>query len=133
MIQITAEIRDAMIEHASEGWPFEACGLLAGNDGRAERFYPMQNADRSEFTYSLDPQEHLRVDTEIGDQGLSVVGIFHSHPKTEARPSPTDVARSGGYPDAHYILVSLADRDNPVVRAFTIVNEEIEEQELKVV
>lgn len=129
MIEIPADIRDAMIEHARKGWPFEACGLLAGNDRRVERFYPMQNADRSEITYSLDPLEHLRVDTEVGDLGLSVVAIFHSHPKTEARPSPTDVARSGGYPDAYYILVSLADRDNPVVRAFTIVDEEIEEQE----
>jgi [CysO sulfur-carrier protein]-S-L-cysteine hydrolase len=132
VIEISTDIRDAMIRHAREGWPFEACGLLAGKDGRAERFYPMQNADRSEFTYSLDPQEHLRVDTEIGDLGWSVVGIFHSHPKSEARPSPTDVTRSGGYPDAHYVLVSLADRDDPVVRAFTIRDGEIEEQELRI-
>jgi [CysO sulfur-carrier protein]-S-L-cysteine hydrolase len=133
VIEMPADIRAAMIDHARKGWPFEACGLIAGTEGRGERFYPMQNADRSEVTYSLDPQEHLRVDTEIGDLGLSVVGIFHSHPKTEARPSPTDIARSGGYPDAHYILVSLADRDNPVVRAFTIIDGEIEEQELSVV
>jgi len=132
VIEIPADVRQAMIAHAVDGLPNEACGLLAGPNGRVEHFFPMINADRSDLTYSLDPPELMRVDDEIGEKGWSVVGIFHSHTKTEAYPSPTDVAKSGGYPEARYVLVSLADRSKQSLRAFTIRDGEIQEQEVRI-
>lgn len=132
MIEITPAIRDAMVTHALDGLPNEACGLLAGTDGKVERFFPMANADRSGLTYSLDPKEHIRVEDEIWENGWSVVGIVHSHTSSQAYPSPTDRSRAGGYPDAAYLIVSLADRSNPSLRAFTIRRGEVDEQEVKV-
>jgi proteasome lid subunit RPN8/RPN11 len=131
VIEIPADIREAMIAHAREGLPNEACGLLAGPDGRAERVFRMQNADNSPMTYRLDSAEQLRVFNEIEDKGWEIAAIYHSHTHTEAYPSETD-RRQAFYPDAHYILVSLAEPD-PVVRAYTIRDGQIEEQELKVV
>jgi proteasome lid subunit RPN8/RPN11 len=132
MIEIPSAIREAMVAHAVEGLPNEACGLLAGTDGRVERFFPMANADRSHLTYSLDPKEHIRVEEEIWENGWSVVGIFHSHTSSQAFPSSTDRSRAGGYPDAAYLIVSLADRSNPSLRAFTIHRGDVEEQEVKI-
>ncbi|HET6776404.1 MAG TPA: M67 family metallopeptidase [Actinomycetota bacterium] len=132
MIEIPSAVRDAMVAHALDGLPNEACGLLAGSDGRVEHFFPMANADRSALTYTLDPKEHLRVEDEIWDKGWSVVGIFHSHTTSQAYPSPTDTSKAGGYPDAAYMILSLADRSNPSLRAFTIRRGEVEEEEVKI-
>jgi [CysO sulfur-carrier protein]-S-L-cysteine hydrolase len=129
VIRIPAAIRDAIVEHVLAELPNEACGLLAGN-GRVEHFYPMTNADHSPMTYRLDPTEQIRVFTEIDDRGWELAGIVHSHTHTEAYPSPTDRAQAF-YPEAAYVLVSLADRDAPVIRGFRILDGEVEEREVR--
>jgi proteasome lid subunit RPN8/RPN11 len=131
VIRIPAGIRDAMVGHAIAQLPNEACGLLAGN-GRIEHFYPMSNADRSAMTYRLDPKEQIKVFNEIEDRGWQLAGIYHSHTRTEAYPSPTDRAQAF-YPEAFYLLVSLADRETPVLRGFAIRDGEVEEQEVQIV
>jgi proteasome lid subunit RPN8/RPN11 len=132
VIEIPVDIREAMVRHAVEGLPNEACGLLAGRDGRVERFFPMRNADESRTTYRLDPKEQFRVFTEIEDEGRELSGIFHSHTHTEAYPSETD-RQQAFYPEAHYVLLSLADGSDSEIRAFTIRDGEIEEQEVMIV
>jgi len=131
VIEIPADIREELIRHAIDGLPNEACGLLAGRDGRVERFYPMRNADQSTETYRLDPAEQFKVFAEIEDKGWELTGIFHSHTHTEAYPSPTDRGQAF-YPEAHYVLLSLADRTAPELRAYTILDGTVDEQEVKV-
>jgi proteasome lid subunit RPN8/RPN11 len=118
-----------MVEHALAGMPNEACGLLAGHDGRVDHFYPTDNADQSPSTYRIDPGEQLQVFNEIEERGWVLSGIFHSHTHTEAYPSDTD-QRQAFYPEAHYVLVSLADPADPVFRAYTIVDGRVDEQEV---
>ena len=133
MIEIPASVRDEMVVHAFAGLPDEACGLLAGTNGggpaRATRFFPMANADHSRVTYRLEAKEQLQVFNRIEDEGLDLVGIFHSHTHAEAYPSETD-RRQAFYPEAHYLLVSLADRNNPELRAFTIRDGQVDEQDV---
>jgi [CysO sulfur-carrier protein]-S-L-cysteine hydrolase len=130
-ITIPQEVRDQLVEHALAGLPNEACGLLAGPGGKLERFFPMTNADRSPMTFRLDPKEQFRVFREIDELGWALGGIFHTHTHTEAYPSPTDRAQAF-YPEAFHLLVSLADRDRPVLRSFNIIDGEVEEQELRI-
>jgi [CysO sulfur-carrier protein]-S-L-cysteine hydrolase len=132
VIEVPADIRDAMIAHAEAALPNESCGLLAGRDGRAERFYPMRNADDSPVTYRLDPTEQLHAFNQIEADGLDLIGIFHSHTHTEAYPSETD-RRQAFYPEAHYLLLSLAERPDPVLRGFSIRDGSIDEQEVRIV
>jgi [CysO sulfur-carrier protein]-S-L-cysteine hydrolase len=136
MIEIPADVRDAMVAHAFAGLPEEACGLLGGrnDDGvaRAEHFFPMSNADHSHLTYRLDGREQLQVFNEIEEKGWSLVGIFHSHTHTEAYPSATDRTQAF-YPDAHYVLVSLQDGDIPQLRAYTIRDGLVREEAVTVV
>lgn len=121
-----------MIDHAVAGLPNEACGLLAGPGGAVEQFIPMGNADRSRYTYRLDPQEQLQVFNEIEERGWELAGIFHSHTHTGAYPSETD-RRQAFYPEARYVLVSLADGSAPVLRAYTIVDGVVAEEEVRIV
>jgi proteasome lid subunit RPN8/RPN11 len=82
-------------------------------------------------TYRLDPKEQLEVFDEIEAQGWELRAIFHSHTHTEAYPSPTD-RRQAFYPETAYLVVSLADRDVPVLRGFTIRDGEVEEREVRI-
>jgi len=140
MIEIPVEIRDQLIAHAQAEFPNEACGLLAGTGTaveaphgpvRVERFVPMTNADASPVSYRLDPGEQFRAFNDLDDAGLELVAIYHSHTHSEAYPSETD-RRLAFYPDAHYLLLSLEEREHPVLRGFTIRDGEIEEQDVKV-
>ncbi|MDP8955711.1 MAG: M67 family metallopeptidase [Actinomycetota bacterium] len=132
MVEIPADIREAMITHARHELPNEACGLLAGRDGRVEHFYPMRNADDSPVTYRLDPTEQLQVFNELEEKGWELLGIFHSHTHTQAYPSETD-RRQAFYPEANYVLVSLAKGDEPDVRAYFIDDGKVDEQEVRLV
>ncbi len=130
-VSLPFTIRDAMIEHARREFPKEACGLLGGPRGTIEAIYPMRNADDSAVTYRLDPTEQLRVFREIEDRGWDLIAIYHSHTHSEAYPSVTD-RRLAFYPEAVYVLVSLAAPEDPVVRAFSIRDGDVDELEVTV-
>jgi len=70
----------------------------------------------------------LRTYRRADDEGLEVLGVFHSHTHSEAYPSPTDIAQAPD-PVWHYVLVSLRDQI-AVVRSFRIVNGSVTEEEL---
>ncbi len=129
MLQLLEKMVLKMIEHARQEAPREACGILAGREGRAERFYPMDNTDRSPTTYFMDPAEQLKVMKEIRDLNLEMVGICHSHPATPAYPSARDVELAF-FPEASYVIVSLGEQTGPVVRSFRIDDGIVSEEEL---
>lgn len=136
-------LRQELIAHAREGDPDEVCGILAGHDGEVTRVYRVRNIadevkpeagvfrDRTTQTatggrrpvhYYMDPLDQLRVYREIDDLDLDVLGYYHSHTHTEARPSPTDV-RLAHDPSAVWVLVGLEDKAHPQVRAWRIVKD----------
>lgn len=126
---------EAMIEHARQEFPDECCGLLAGHQGRVEVLFRGRNVDHSPYTYRLDPGEQLQLFKEMDARGLDLLGIYHSHTRSAAYPSRTDVTQAY-YPDAAYVIVSLRDpdaaRDALDVRAFRIKDGVITEEELVV-
>lgn len=131
MLRIDDVLFKEMAEHGLREFPNEACGLLAGRDGEPVRFFAMKNLDASPVSYRLDPKEQLHVFDEMDDEGLDLLGIFHTHTHSEAFPSETDT-KLAFYPDAYYLVMSLSDREHPVLRAFRILEGEITEEELKV-
>ncbi len=132
MIEITQSHRDEIIAHAREDYPNECCGLLFGVNGRAERLLRMENVEHSPLNYRVDSQKLLEAFEAMEAIGLDLVGIYHSHTHSPAEPSRTDIALAG-YPDAHYLIVSLANQEEPVLRAFLINNGVVVEQPIKVV
>ena len=131
MIELERAFFDEMVEHGLAAFPNEACGVLAGKEGRPVKFFVMANADASPASYRLDPREQLDAANEIEDEDWQTMGIFHTHTHTEAYPSPTDQDRAfwppigseprmAMFPDAYYLIMSLSDRSNPGLRAFRI-------------
>lgn len=114
---ITRLLADEMIAHCLAGRPFEACGILGAKDGEIVKVYRMTNAAGSPIRYALDPREQFAVYRELDAQGWDLGGVFHSHTRTEAYPSPTDVRLATE--DVPYVIVSLAETP-PSIRAFRI-------------
>lgn len=131
VIEITQDQRDEMFAHAQEDFPNECCGLLFGQGMRAERLLRMENVEHSPLNYRVDGKALFEAFESMDRVGLDLVGIYHSHTHSPAEPSRTDIALAG-YPDAHYLIVSLANRECPDLRAFTIVNGAVGEQEVVV-
>ena len=123
---------DEMIAHAKADVPNECCGIIAGVDGRATKLYRAINAEASPYRYSVDPKDLLRIHKVVDANGWDFLVIYHSHTHTEAYPSPTDI-RLAAWPEAYYALVSLMDDNDPVVRAFRIVDGTVSEEDLIVV
>ena len=142
MIELDRAFFEQIVEQARSELPNEACGVIAGRDGRAVRVCPMRNVDESPLTYRLDAKEQYRVMSEIEDAGLDLWAIYHSHTRTEAYPSATDRARahwedpSSGelvptYPGTRYLILSLRDEE-PVLRAFRFEDGEPVEEEVRI-
>lgn len=129
-----------IIDHCATGLPDEACGILAGKDNRVERIYCMTNAKPGPAYYEMDAEEQFRVMKDIRESGRVMVGMFHSHPSGQAYPSSVDVEKAywpgsqlPNYPDAVYVIVSLMNRTQPVVRGFSIEEGKVSEVPLLVI
>jgi proteasome lid subunit RPN8/RPN11 len=131
MIELPEAFYQDIVAQAREEYPNEACGLIASEAGVPVRLFRMRNADESPVTYRLDPKEQLEVFNEMDDRGWDLFAIYHSHTGSEAYPSPTDV-RLALYPEASYLLLSLSDDEQPVLRGFSILDGEITEHEVRV-
>jgi proteasome lid subunit RPN8/RPN11 len=129
MLELPKSFIEEMVAHAREEAPNECCGIIAAKDGRAVKLFRARNAEASPYRYSVDPKDLFRIYRECEENGWEFLAIYHSHTASEAYPSPTDV-RLAFWPEAYYILVSLQDAANPVVRAFRILDGAVSEEEL---
>ncbi|MGB5110695.1 MAG: M67 family metallopeptidase [Mycobacterium sp.] len=134
MLEIRADLVDAMVAHARADHPDEACGVIAGPEGsdRPERFIQMANAERSPTFYRFDSMEHLQVWKAMDEADEAPVVIYHSHTGTEAYPSRTDVSIAAE-PDAHYVLISTRDPEVHELRSYRILDGVVTEEPVSIV
>ena len=121
-----------MVSHARQEMPNECCGVLLGKNGRVIKLFRTTNSEHSPIRYSIEPNELIKIYQEMDDHGWELLGIYHSHLNHEAYPSPFDI-KYAYFPQSLYIIISLNDSAQPIVRAFYISKGEISEQELKVI
>jgi proteasome lid subunit RPN8/RPN11 len=141
-VRLPRALADAIVAQARAEYPNEACGVIAGSadpaaGGDALRYEACRNAAASPFRYSIHPDDAYRVLVAIDDAAEAVWGVVHSHVRSPAVPSPTDIGLAQ-FPDALYLLVSLADDQAdastgaPSLRAWRIVDGTIFEVGLEV-
>jgi len=126
---------DAIVAHAKSGLPNEACGLIAGNIDNdiktVGKVYLLSNPDNSPVHFSIDPKEQLAVIKDMRASGFTLLGNFHSHPSTPARPSEEDIKMFYDS-KASYLILSLAD-ETPVLKAFGINDGKAVQQILEII
>lgn len=130
ILQLPVEIETAMVTHAYACHPNESCGLLAGDDdGRLRLVIATTNVLSSHTNYTIEPREHFKALRYAESRGWDIIGVFHSHPHTEGYPSSTDI-RLAPDPTWIYFLVGMEDIHRPEVRAFSIIDGNVEEKDL---
>ena len=130
-VRITGRVVQAIEAHALSARPAECCGLLSGQGDLITDLHPLRNdADRPESRYFASPEDLFAVMRRIRERGQVLLGIYHSHPRSPAYPSPADVEMAF-YPEAFYFIMSLDPR--PRLRAFRIEGAKIETIALSVV
>ena len=138
MLRVPKAVHEEVIAHCQSRYPKEACGLLAGAASRIVpdvparlvlQVYPMTNIEDSPIGYSMDPKEQLQVEKQMRQRGQRLMGIYHSHTATDAYPSPVDVNLSISQ-DLSYVLVSLKDRQHPVMKSYRIDGSIVTPEEL---
>lgn len=133
MIVIAKEDYQKIVDHALSELPNEACGLIAGiidgKDKLIKKVYLLTNTDRSNEHFSLDPKEQLAAIKDMRSNSYVPLGNWHSHPETPSRPSEED-KRLAYDKNASYLILSLEERDRPVLNAFHIEGTEATKEEL---
>jgi proteasome lid subunit RPN8/RPN11 len=130
-MRIPRSIYEEMLEQAREEAPNECCGILGGKDGDATSLYRATNAEASPLRYTLDPNDLFRITfREIPERDEEMLAIYHSHTASPAYPSQTDI-NLATYPDAVYLILSLADGEEPL-RGFRIDDGQVSEVDVSV-
>jgi proteasome lid subunit RPN8/RPN11 len=126
-VRISRAHRDELLAHARDEAPNECCGYLPLRDGTVERVERAENIRRSPYGYELDHRS-LFAANELEDEGYEVA-VYHSHPRSAAEPSQTDI-NLAQYPNWLYVIVS--PEEEPGVRAWWIANGEVREEHVDV-
>ena len=132
MLRMTSTHRDAIVATCIRALPNEGCGLLLGSaDGVVSEVVPSLNVADSAKVYEIDSKVLLHAYRRAEDEGIEVLGVFHSHTHSEAYPSPTDVLQAPD-PSWHYVLVSL--RESVVdLRSYRVDGEAVTPEPVEIV
>jgi [CysO sulfur-carrier protein]-S-L-cysteine hydrolase len=129
-VLIARALLDELIAHAREDAPNECCGVVAvepGPPARAARVHRALNAAASPLRFEVDGRELLHTIDAIERDGLGLGAIYHSHTRTAAYPSQTDINFAANWPEVEWIIVGLAGEETPQLRSYLIDGGSVEE------
>ena len=139
-LQFTHAQYETIVAHCFDGFPDEACGLIAGPvvgtgadavpTGEVTGVYPCENAAHSALRYEIGGRDWMRAERDYEARGDGLVAVWHSHTHTDAYPSDTDV-RQAMEPNWIYVIVSLKQAE-PILRAYRIRDGRTEEVDIDV-
>ena len=124
-IEIAADCQAQMNEHAERAFPEECCGTMLGcdrDDGAREvtRVLPIENTkqENRERRYLIEPRAALAAERAAAEAGLSVVGIYHSHPNHPSQASEFD--REHAWPHWSYVIISCMNGETAQVQSWRL-------------
>jgi proteasome lid subunit RPN8/RPN11 len=123
MLNLPPELYRLIVDHARAELPNEACGLLAGEVfgevKTVKAVYCLKNIDESPEHFSMSEEDQFKAVGDFRKKGLTLLGNFHSHPATPARPSTEDIRLALDH-SLSYVIVSLMDDAAPTLKSFLI-------------
>ncbi len=131
MINIKKKDYNILVEYSKQESPNEACAILAGKNNSISRIYLMKNIQEQPDSFLMAPEEQFKVIKDIRKKKLEMLGIFHTHPDSPARPSIRDISMAF-YTEVVYFILSLEDSDNPLLKGFRIIDREVSNEEIKI-
>ena len=126
-LHLSAGERARILRHARRAKPRECCGLLAGRGDRVVFSAATRNIARGVSRYQIDPAAHIALRRVLRAfvPPMAIVGVYHSHPRGDARPSPRDVSEAA-YPEWIHLIVGRRG-GRPALAAFEIAGGRVRE------
>lgn len=126
-VKMAPELIDEIVAHAREVAPEECCGIVTGRAGEALAVERAENEFAHRMRYRISADEMFRIYKLADGRGEEMLAFYHSHPRSEAYPSQTDINEASGLPESLHLICSLEDPELPVVRAFRIAGNDVAE------
>jgi proteasome lid subunit RPN8/RPN11 len=129
---------DAIVAHALEGYPYEACGVFLGNGAAVGRAVRAANRETESprVRYQIAPEDLMQIQREARKEGLEIIGYYHSHPDHPARPSETDrrIAAEGLSDGVFHVVIGVdkGTRGTPTAWIFRDAVQAFEEEPLDI-
>lgn len=130
-MRIAPDLLQEMVVHAQEEAPAECCGMVATRADRVVAVHRATNAEASPFRFVIDGREQLQILNRIESEELELGAIYHSHTRTAAEPSQTDINFARAWPGVLWVIVGLSGAA-PEVRTWRIDDGRVHEVELVV-
>jgi [CysO sulfur-carrier protein]-S-L-cysteine hydrolase len=147
-VLVSGELLDKLLEHAREDAPNECCGVLAveptsenrspsspalprSREVRATRVHRAVNTAASPLRFEVDGRELLALIDAIESDGHELGAIYHSHTRTAPYPSQTDINFAANWPGVEWVIVGLAQPEDPETRSYLIEDGQVREVPLE--
>ena len=105
-------------------------GTKDGDVREVKELYVLENIDHSNEHFSMNPLDQLKAVKDMRAKGIVPLGNFHSHPESPSRPSEED-KRLAYDKEASYMIISIMNEDEPVLKSFRIVDNVSNEEEIE--
>lgn len=133
-LAISKELLEQIHAHGEQAYPEEGAGFLIGNDGTVETILPLENAREDGARHNrflITPEAYLNAELTADRLGLSLIGVFHSHPDHPNRPSEYD--REWAQPFFSYIITTVDEGKATESRSWRLLEDrsKFEEEEIK--
>ena len=135
MLVVSNDLIEQINRHVQEAYPEEGAGFLIGVEGEVKQIFSLPNAREDEARHNrflFTPEDYLKAELTADKLGLSLIGVFHSHPDCPNVPSEYD--REWAQPFFFYIITRV-DEGKPVShRSWRLVEDrsKYEEEEIKI-
>ncbi|MHB8063416.1 MAG: M67 family metallopeptidase [Ruminiclostridium sp.] len=135
MLVLKKEQINELLSHSHYELPNESCGLLGGiveeDKKLIQKIYLLKNIDESPEHFSMSVEEQFQVISDLRKNKWQLIGNFHSHPESPSRPSEEDI-RLAFDPSLSYMILSLKDKQNPVLNSFIIKDKLVTREEITI-
>ncbi len=108
MLAVSSDFIERINAHVEEAYPEEGAGFLLGLEGEVKEILPLPNAREDEARHNrflFTPEDYLKAELKADSLGLSLIGVFHSHPDCPNVPSEYD--REWAQPFFSYVITRV--------------------------
>ena len=135
MLVVSSQLIDKIDAHVEEAYPEEGAGFLIGTDGEVKEILALSNAREDEARHNrflITPEDYLKAELTADKLGLSLIGVFHSHPDCPNIPSEYD--REWAQPFFSYIITRVDEGRVVSHRSWRLVEDrsKYDEEEIKI-
>jgi proteasome lid subunit RPN8/RPN11 len=134
MLNISNRLIEQINAHVEEAYPDEGAGFLVGDAGEVKEILPLSNAREDVARHNrflITPEDYLKAELKADSLGLSLIGVFHSHPDCPNVPSEYD--REWAQPFFSYIITRVDEGKAVSHRSWRLVEDrsKYDEEEIK--